>query len=92
MTASTKATLIKVAKWLGAGAFSAGVSLLASPDVINLIPTAEVFLIPVVVIPLLVELDKKLFGKTPSPIPVPALVPAPSAPVPVPPAPQNPSV
>lgn len=65
MTATSKSTLIKVAKYVGAGVIAGAVTLLASPDVLNLIPTAYTFVIPVVVVPLLVEVDQKFFGKTP---------------------------
>jgi len=80
MTPNTKALLVKLGKYLGAAAIAGVVTLLASPDVLNIIPTAYTFLIPTVLIPGLVELDKKLFGKTP-PIPVPI---NPPVPVPVP--------
>lgn len=72
MTANTKAVLIKIGKYVGAAVVAGAVTLLASPDVLNLIPTAFSFVVPSILIPLLVELDKKVFGKTP-------VVPAPPA-------------
>lgn len=88
MSPTTKSVLIKYGKWAGAGVIAAAVTLLASPDVLNIIPTAFTFVVPTIVIPALIELDRKVFGKTPV-VPTPAPVPVtPVAPV----APEVPTV
>jgi hypothetical protein len=91
MTNTSKLVLIRGLKALGAVVIAGLATWVASPDVLNLVPTSYQFFITAVGVPALLAAEKylkvqKTARQNPTPTPVVTPTPAPPAPV-VPPAP-----
>lgn len=71
MTSKTKSVLIRALKGLAATAIAGVATWVASPDVLNIIPTSYQWIITVVGVPGLLSLEKYL-GYKPAPVPTPA--------------------